>query len=286
MLFGLLSVLWGLPYLLIKVAVGEVSVPFLVFARAAIGAVALLPLALAQGGFAWLRSRWLPTAAFCCIEMIIPWGLITHGEVSIDSSTAGLLIALTPVAAVAVARMAGSQETLGICRSAGLALGLCGVFVLALPTLDGGLPAILEISLAAVCYAIGAQIAARWLSDIPASSLTAACLFGAALAYAGPAALSWPEAMPSPAAVGSIVGLGVFCTALAFTCFFLLVREIGPERTAVITYVAPAIAVTAGILILSEPFDARIVAAFALILCGSCLATARDRQVATPVAAT
>jgi drug/metabolite transporter (DMT)-like permease len=286
LIFALLSVLWGLPYLLIKIAVGEVSVPFLVFARAAIGALALLPLALAQGGFGWLRARWVPVLAFCLIEMIIPWGLIAHGETSIDSSTAGLLIALTPVVTVAIARMAGPRESLGFRRSAGLALGLCGVFVLALPTLHGGVFAVVEIALAAICYAVGAQVASRWLDDIPAAALTAACLFGAALAYAAPAALSWPEAMPSAAAVWSIASLGVFCTALAFTCFFLLVREIGPERAAIITYTAPAIAVTAGILVLSEPLDARILAAFALILCGSFLGTTRDRHVATPAAAT
>lgn len=91
-LFVLLSLLWGIPYLLIKPAVAEVSVPFLVFARTAVGALALLPFVLVQGSFGWLKTHWRAVAAFCLVEMILPWGLITHGEVSIDSSTAGLLI--------------------------------------------------------------------------------------------------------------------------------------------------------------------------------------------------
>jgi drug/metabolite transporter (DMT)-like permease len=286
MLFAILSVLWGMPYLLIKIAVAEVSVPFLGFARAAVGGLALLPFALAQGGFGWLTSHWRPAAAFCLIELIIPWGLIAHGERAIESSTAGLLIALTPVLTVAIAKMTGSQERLGHRRLIGLALGFAGVLALALPTLGGGVFAIVEILLAAACYAAGSLIASRWLDDVPAASLTAACLIVAAVAYAAPAAMAWPAAVPTAAASLSIVGLGVFCTAVAFATFFLLLREVGAERAVVITYVAPAIAVTAGVLVLSEPLDARIVTAFALILCGSWLGTSRAPEPAAPDVAT
>lgn len=285
LLFAILSVLWGVPYLLIKIAVAEVSVPFLVFARAAIGALALLPFALSQGGFGWLKTCWLPVAAFCVVEMIVPWGLITHGELSIDSSTAGLLIALTPVVTIAIAKMTGSQEPLGVRRWVGLGLGFAGVFVLAAPTLGGNFLAIVEVLLAAVCYAVGSLIASRWLDDVPASSLTAVCLLGAALVYLAPATMAWPGAMPTATVCLSIASLGIFCTALAFATFFLLVREVGPERAVIITYAAPAIAVTAGVLVLAEPLDARIIAAFALILCGSWLATSRAREAAAPATA-
>lgn len=274
-LFVLLSLLWGIPYLLIKLAVAEVSVPFLVFARTAVGALALLPFVLVQRSFGWLKTHWPAVAAFCLVEMILPWGLITHGEVSIDSSTAGLLIAMTPAVTVALSKLMGSDERLGIRRWTGLFLGFAGVFVLALPTLGGGFLAVVEILMAAACYASGSIIASRWLNDVPATSLTAVCLAGAALIYAVPAALAWPAAMPSTTVVGAILGLGVFCTAIAFATYFLLVREIGPERAVVITYVAPAVSVAAGVLVLSEPQDIGIVAAFALILCGSYLGTWR-----------
>jgi drug/metabolite transporter (DMT)-like permease len=278
LLFALLSLLWGIPYLLIKLAVAEVSVPFLVFARAAVGALALLPFALAQGSFGWLKTQWLAVASFCVVEMVLPWGLIAHGEVSIDSSTAGLLIAMTPAVTVALSKLMGSDEQLGIRRWLGLFLGFAGVFVLALPTLGGGLLAVIEILLAAACYALGSIIASRWLNDVPASALTAVCLIGAAVIYAVPAAQAWPTVMPSMTAVSAIVSLGVFCTAIAFATYFLLVREIGPERAVVITYVAPAVSVAAGVLVLSEPLDIGILVAFALILCGSYLGTWRAPQ--------
>ncbi|MBX9454068.1 MAG: DMT family transporter [Mesorhizobium sp.] len=278
LLFAALSILWGVPYLMIKIAVAEVSVPFLVFTRAAVGAVALLPFALADDSFRWLKARWLPASAFCLVEMVMPWGLIAHGEINIDSSTAGLLIALTPVVTVVASKLLGSGETLGLARWAGLFIGLAGVFVLALPTLGGGALGIGEILLAAVCYALGSIMAARWLGDVPTAPLTVFCLLGSALVYIVPAIQTWPDRIPSEAAILSIAALGVFCTALAFAAFFMLVREVGPERAVVITYVAPAIAVAAGVLVLSEPLDARILLAFALILSGSWLGTSSRRR--------
>lgn len=285
LLFTLLSILWGVPYLMIKVAVAEVSVPFLVFARAAVGALALLPFALFASDFGWVRAKWLAIAAFCVTEMILPWGLIAHGEISVDSSTAGLLIALTPVVTVAISRLTGSGEELSPRRWFGLLLGFAGVFVLAMPTLGGWLLAVGEILLASACYALGSLIASRWLGDAPPAALTALCLVGAALFYAAPAIHAWPAATPSATVIWSIVALGVFCTAVAFSTFFLLVREIGPERAVVITYVAPAIAVAAGVLVLSEPLDGRILLAFALILCGSWLGTSRRRSAPSPASA-
>lgn len=281
-LFAVLCVVWGAPYLLIKIAVAEVSVPFLAFARAGVGALVLLPFAYAQGGFGWLRKSWLPAAAFCLVEMIVPWGLIAHGEISVESSTAGLLIALTPIATVVVMRFTGAGERLTASRWAGLALGLTGVFVLAAPALGGSVLGIVEILLAAVCYAAGSIIAARWLKDAPAIPLTAICLVGAALAYAAPAALTAPQSLPSAAALASIIGLAVVCTALAFAAFFVLVREVGPERTSFIAYVAPAVSVLAGALVLSESLDAHLTVGFVFILFGSWLGTANSPPTASP----
>lgn len=285
LLFALLSILWGVPYLMIKVAVAEVSVPFLVFSRAAVGAVALLPFALFASDFGWVRARWMAIAAFCITEMILPWGLIAHGEISVDSSTAGLLIALTPVVTVAISRLTASGEALSPRRWFGLFLGFSGVFVLAMPALGGGLLAVGEVLLASLCYALGSIIASRWLGDAPPAPLTALCLLGAALFYTAPAIHAWPATTPSAAVIWSILTLGVFCTAMAFATFFVLVREIGPERAVVITYVAPAIAVAAGILVLSEPLDGRIILAFALILCGSWLGTSRRPTEPSPTSA-
>ena len=275
LLFTVLSLVWGIPYLLIKVAVAEVSVAFLVFARSAVGAAALLPLALRDGGVTSLKGHWIPVATFALVEMIVPWGLVAHGEVRLNSSTAGLLIAATPVITVILAKLLPGTEALGRWRRTGLALGFGGVGVLAAPELGGDLRSIAAIVFAAACYAGGSIVAARWLKDVPATPMTVACLVIASGVYLLPAFLTRPQSLPSPPVLAAILGLGVLCTALAFASFFLLIREVGAERAVVITYVAPAVAVAAGVAMLSEPLDARITFSFALILCGSYMATGR-----------
>jgi drug/metabolite transporter (DMT)-like permease len=274
LLFVVLSVLWGIPYLLIKVAVAEVSVPFLVFARAAIGALVLFPFAVMQGGFAQVRRHWRPVAGFAIVEMIIPWGLIVHGEQHLNSSTTGLLVAATPIIAVVVGRFSKGAEQVSLKRINGLFLGFGGVAVLAAPYLGGDLTSVIEILLASFCYAIGSMIAAQWLGDVPAVPMTAACLVLVSLAYTIPASTAWPVWPSTPVSV-AIVTLGVACTAVAFASFFLLIREVGSERAVIITYTAPAISVAAGIALLDESLDSMLLTAFVLILCGSYLATDR-----------
>jgi drug/metabolite transporter (DMT)-like permease len=284
-LFALMGVLWGIPYLMIKVAVEGVSVPMVVFARTAVGAAILLPLALRAGRPTWLRERWRPLLAFAVIEIMIPWGLLSEAEQHITSSMTGLLIAATPIVAVLAGRLTGDAERLGAARWAGLAIGLVGVAVLAGPALGDGSPwAIIEVLLVAVCYATAPIIAARKLADVPALPMTAVCLAGAAIVYAPPALLTWPQTLPDVRVLAALAGLAVLCTALAFLVFFALIREVGPSRALVFTYVNPAVAVTAGVLVLGEPLTASILVSFALILAGSVLATApRGRKAVTPV---
>ncbi|TQM06158.1 DMT family transporter [Pseudonocardia kunmingensis] len=285
-LFALMGLLWGVPYLMIKVAVEGVSVPVLVFVRTAIGAAVLLPLALRAGRPAWLRERWRPLAAFAALEIIVPWGLLSDAERHLTSSMTGLLIAASPILAVLVGRLTGDAERLGAARWAGLAVGIVGVAVLAAPALSGGSPwAIVEVLLVAACYATAPIIAARRLADVPALPMTAICLGGAALVYAPPAVLTWPDAVPDGPVLAALAGLGVVCTAVAFLVFFALIREVGPSRALVFTYVNPAVAVTAGVVVLGEPLTASILVSFALILAGSVLATA-PRSAMRPGAAT
>ena len=284
-LFALMSVIWGIPYLLIKIAVEGVSVPVVVFARTAIGAAVLLPLALRgrtvggpMGLVAELRPYWKPLLAFATIEMIVPWWLLSDAERHISSSMAGLIIAAVPVLAVVMSRLFGVTERLSATRWTGLALGFAGVAVLVSPELGGGQPgAIVEVLVVALCYATAPLIAARRLNDVPALPMTAACLGFAALLYTPAAIVTWPSSTPSGRVLAALAALAVICTAIAFIVFFALIREAGPSRALVFTYVNPAVAVTAGVLVLDEPLTGTIIAAFALIIAGSILATARQR---------
>ncbi|MDQ0911009.1 drug/metabolite transporter (DMT)-like permease [Streptomyces canus] len=276
-LFSLMGVVWGIPYLMIKVAVdAPLSAATVVFVRCALGALLLLPFAIRQGGLSsTVRSHWRPMLAFAVIEIMGPWYTLTDAERHLSSSTAGLLIAGVPIVGVVLARFFGDTERLGARRVTGLGLGLAGVGVLTVPHLTGGdAKSMAEVLVTVVGYATAPLIAARHLKDIPSLQLTAPCLALAALVYAPGAALTWPSSVPSASVLAALAGLGVICTAVAFVAFLELIKEVGPTRATVITYVNPAVAVAAGVLFLSEPLTVGVGVAFALILAGSVLATA------------
>jgi drug/metabolite transporter (DMT)-like permease len=275
-LFSLMGVVWGIPYLMIKVAVDELSPSVVVFTRCALGAALLLPFALRQGGLArTVRAHWKPMLAFAVIEIVGPWWTLTDAERHLSSSTAGLLIAGVPIVALLLARFFGAEERVGARRITGLALGLAGVTVLTLPHLTGGdARSLAEVLVTVVGYATAPLIAARHLKDVPTLQLITPCLTLAAVVYAPAAFLTRPAAMPSGDVLAALVGLGVVCTAIAFVAFLELIKEIGPTRAGVITYVNPAVAVAAGALFLDEELTLGIGVSFALILAGSVLATA------------
>jgi drug/metabolite transporter (DMT)-like permease len=269
-----MSVIWGVPYLLIKVADGGVSVPVLVFARVAGAAVLLLPLALRRRQFMGLWRHWRWLVLFACVEMIVPWALLSDAERHLSSSMTGLLIASVPIIGVLLARLTGGAERLTAVRWVGLLIGLAGVAVLVgRDALGGDARSVAEVMLVALGYATGPLIANRKLSELPVLGVNAFCLGFAAIVYAPAAALTWPATIPSLPVLASLAGLAVICTATAFVLFFRLIAEVGPARAVVITYVNPAVAVALGVAVLGEPLTGEILAAFVLILAGSVLAT-------------
>jgi drug/metabolite transporter (DMT)-like permease len=278
LLFALICVLWGLPYLMIKVAVGEVSAPVLVLARAAVGAGVLLPLAIRSGNVAMLNGCWRWVVAFAVLEMIGPWWLLSDAERRLSSSTTALLIAAVPTLSVVLARFFGDTERLTRLRVAGLLVGLVGVVVLAVPDIGGATAvSVGELILVVFGYATAPIVAAQRLTQVPGVVLSAGCLTVTALFYLGPAAETWPATMPSARVLWALAGLAVLCTALALVVFFALIRQAGAPRAMVFAYVNPAVAVLAGVVLLGEPLTPAIVGAFALVLVGSVLATDRAR---------
>jgi drug/metabolite transporter (DMT)-like permease len=276
-LFLAMSIIWGIPYLMIKIAVEGVSVPVLVLARTAVGAAVLLPLALSRQTWTIIRNHWKALLGFAFFEIIAAWWLLSDAERHLTSSMTGLLIAASPIVAAVLDRFTGG-ERLGVKRIVGLGVGIAGVAVLAGPHIGGNTWPIIEVLLVAVCYAIAPLIAARHLADVPTLPMTAVCLGFAALVYAVPAAATWPDEMPSTRVLAALGGLAVICTALAFIVFFALIREVGAARALVFTYINPAVALAAGVIVLNEPLTLWNVAALVLIMAGCVLATRRPME--------
>jgi drug/metabolite transporter (DMT)-like permease len=282
-LFASMCVIWGIPYLLIKVAVEELSPAMLVLARTAIAALLLLPIAAVRSELRPLLPYWLPVLAFAAIEIALPWLLLGVAEQSISSSLTALLIAGVPLVGAVIARTTGARERLGVQSALGLLLGLVGVAAIVGLNLEGGALPIAAMGVVAICYAVGPVIIQRHLAGVPALGVIAASLGVTALVYVPIAAFSVPDAMPSAEVVGSVLGLAVVCTAVAFLLFFALIAEVGPVRATVITYVNPAVAAVLGVAILGEHFTVGMGVGFVLVLAGSVLAT-RPSVAAQPAA--
>jgi drug/metabolite transporter (DMT)-like permease len=279
LLFAAMCVIWGVPYLLIRVAVRELSPEMLVFARTAIAALLLVPIAAARGELRPVLGRWLPLLVFAAIEIALPWVFLGHAETHVSSSLAGLMIAAVPLVGAAIALSTGDRERLGLSSTVGLLVGMAGVA--AIVGLDvGGTSGVAlgELGLVVVCYAVGPFVLSRFLSGVPALGVIALSLGVTALAYAPVAAFSVPAEMPSGRVLGSVAGLAIVCTAIAFLLFFALIAEVGPVRATVITYVNPAVAALLGVTILEESFTIGMGFGFAFVLLGSVLATRRGER--------
>jgi drug/metabolite transporter (DMT)-like permease len=277
LLFAAMSVIWGVPYLLIKVAVEDLAPPVVVFGRTSIAAVALLAVAWRAGAIAPALRHWRPVLAFAAIEMAGPWWLLTDAEQRLPSGLTGLLVACVPIAGAFTAFALGDHEALKPVRVLGIAVGMGGVALLVAHDLGGhgGVPwwSVAEVLLVCVGYATAPFIAARRLGDVPSIGVIAVSLTAVALVYAPFAWTRRPEAVPPADAAWAVVGLAVLCTGIAFLVFFALIAEIGPARAPLITFVNPAVAIVVGALVLDERITSATVAGFVLVLGGCWLAT-------------
>lgn len=285
LLFAALGIAWGIPYLFIKVAVGELEPAMVVLARSALAAVLLLPLAFFRREVGPVLRRWKPMLAYTIVEIVIPWYFLSSAERTLPSSTAGLLLAAVPLAGVAVAFVMGRPARLSGLNWVGIGLGMLGVAALVGLDIGGSdLLSVAEMAIVVVGYALGPAILSRWMSDLPGVGVVAVSLAGAAIAYVPVVLLtgSWPAVWPSAPVTVSIVVLAVICSALAFILMVGLVAEIGPVKATAITYVNPAVAILAGVVVLGERVTVWTIVGFALVLAGSYLVARRRRDPIAP----
>jgi drug/metabolite transporter (DMT)-like permease len=276
-LFAAMSVIWGLPYLFIKVAVVELTPAALVLGRTALAALVLVPLAMATGALRPALRAWRPAAVFAVLEMAIPWLLLGHAEQRISSALAGLMLASVPIMGAVVTVVLGTRHNVSRARLLGMALGMLGVAgLVGLDARGGHLDwlSVAELLLVALCYALAPIAVDRQADPPPAIGLIALAVLMVSLLYVPlglPGLLAaWPV---QPATTASVAALGLVCTALAFVLFFRLISAAGPVRAVTITFINPAVAIALGVLVLSEPLTAGMLVGFPLVLAGSWLAT-------------
>jgi len=279
--FGAVCVLWGLPYLLIKVAVEDGVPPlFLSWARVVLGAAILALWAWRAGNLRGLRGRVRWIALFAIAELVIPFPLIAAAERAVDSSVAAILIATAPLFVAVLALRFDHSERVDGRRFVGLVVGLVGVAALVGLEFSGrpaellGAMAILG---AALGYAIGPMIIRARLYDLDPTATMAAALAIAGVVLLPFALVEPPVAVPSTEAIASIVALGLLCNGAALAIYGALVLIAGAGRALLVTYINPLVATALGVVVLGERPGSGTAVGLTLILAGSWLASRNSR---------
>jgi drug/metabolite transporter (DMT)-like permease len=278
-LFLLAGVLWGIPYLLIRIAVDPddgFSPAIVVFIRVVIGALILIPIALYDKSFFVAIKGWKYIVVYALFEMIIPWVLIGTAEQSITSGLAGLLVASVPIFSTIITSLYGDKSVWQPRRLFGMAIGFLGVFLLVgIESFTGSSDpiAILMMLGASLGYSFAVIYITRNLPGVSGIAINGIAMAMTALFYLPATLILWPDHKVSTGAIYSVIALGIFSTGIAFAVFFIFMADIGPARASLVTYMNTACAVVLGVLVLSEPLTIGIIVGLPLVLIGSYLAS-------------
>ena len=284
-LFALVGVLWGVPYLFMKVAVEELSTPVIVFSRLLIGAAVLVPLALYEKTLRPALKYWKYIALYAVAEMVIPWTLITSAQKDLSSGVVALLVATVPIWATLFAHHTGDSTAAHRTRIFGIALGLIGIiFLVGIETLNdfGNMRALIQVLIASASYAYAVNMITRKAPDTSGVAINGIAMALSTVIFAPFALTHLPTTTPSSEAILATIGLGVICTAFAFWVFFIVLNEIGAARASLVVYPNTAVAVVLGIFLLDEQLTLAIAIGLPMVLLGSYFAS---RKPSAPVIA-
>jgi drug/metabolite transporter (DMT)-like permease len=280
-----LSLLWGASFFFFKVLVAELPPLTIVFGRVALAAAVLLAFVYATGRRMPADPRvWAAFAVMGLLNNVLPFALIAWGEREIASGLASILNATTPIFTVVFASAFTKNERLTPARFGGVILGILGVALLIGPEALRGLSltsaAQLAVLAAAVLYGLanifGRRFGALGLSPIVTATgqVTSSALVSLPLALAVDRPWTFAHA-PSLAAILSLVGIALLCTALAYAIFFRILASAGPTNVSLVTFLVPPGALLLGIAFLHERPEWTSLAGMAVIFCGLALIDGR-----------
>lgn len=281
--FAVSGLFWGIPYLLIKVAVADFPPAVIVCGRVLIGASILVPIAIHQKVLLDAIRGWRYLIPYAIFEMMIPWILITNAEKKISSGLAGLLIATVPIWSSIFASLSGDKTVWHSKRLIGIAVGFAGLIgLVGYESIFGSSDpiAIAMMLVTAMSYSFAVNMISQKLPNVSGIAINGCAMVLTAIVYLPLMIIQFPALEDiTPQGALSLATLGIFCTALAFISFFIVLKEIGPARASVGTYVNTAVAVVLGVLILSEPITPGMIIGLPLVMIGSFLASRKPAKI-------
>jgi drug/metabolite transporter (DMT)-like permease len=273
--------MWGSSYLFIKLAVDDFGTFTLVALRLAVGA-ALLWIVIRLAGQELPRERRIygHLLVMACVNIVIPFALITWAERSVDSSIAAIISAAVPLFAIIIAPLVLHDEPIRVNGMIGLAVGFGGVVVLVsrnLGTAGADITGELALLGSALSYAVGAVYSRHNMRGVR-PMIPAVFQVTFAMLIAGTIAIVFEhpwDARPDAEAIFSIAWLGLLGSGLAYLVNFRLLAAWGATRTTLVAYVIPVVGIVLGFLVLNEPVDIRLLLGTGLVVGGVALVNSR-----------
>ncbi|NIC39313.1 DMT family transporter [Halomonas desiderata] len=276
----LLSTLWGMSFIFMRVAVPEFGPVPLILVRMGIGALLLLPLLLS---LRYLKLVWENKGGLLLLGLVnhvLPFVLLALATIRLEAGFTSLINATTPIFTALLGAM---LFTTPIQRQQylGLALAFFGVYVLSANRLDFALGGdgwfILAALGASLCYGIASNYSKSYLSHLPVRVLAAGSTAMSALILLIPGLWLWPSEPIGGLAWGNALGLAICSTTLAFLLYYGLISSAGATATSTVTFLVPVSALLWGYLLLDERLSLQVLVGMAITLAGTAIATGMIR---------
>jgi len=280
-----LALIWGASFLLIKVAVHDMSPTVLLLIRSLSGLIALAVIVKLMGrpllGDGW-KTRLGSFAIMAITNAIVPWVAIAWGEERISSGLASILNSTTTLWTAVIIFWAMPGERPTKVGYLGVVIGFAGVVILVLPDIlahgvSGNFLGAMAVLVASLSYATNAIYQRRKMRhvsvfDVSIGQLAATVIFAIPLAVP-----SLPHVHVALTSMGAVIGLGAGATGIAYLLYYYVMNTLGAVRAAGVTLLVPVTAVFWGVVLLHESLSWTIVIGMAVILAGTVLTNLRRR---------
>ncbi|MCB0208757.1 MAG: EamA family transporter [Anaerolineae bacterium] len=271
-----LALLWGSSFLFVKVAVAEIPPFTTVLMVVGIATLVLYGILRWQGGrLPKFGPIWTRFAVAGLLHNALPFALLVFGEQHVDSALAAVLNGTSPLYAILLAHFLTKDDRLTSGKSLGLFVGFGGLLFFVLPSLRGGVHAslwgLIAVGAAAASYGIAIVYTRTYLRDLPPLVAPTAQL-GMATVYALPLALlidkPFSLTLPSVNAIGAVLALALFGTALSYIVYYRLIKQMSASHVSMVTYLVPIVGLVLGVVVLNEQLTWNAYVGCALILAG------------------
>jgi drug/metabolite transporter (DMT)-like permease len=276
------AAVWGGSFMLTSIAIRNLAVPVVALLRTAMGALVLVPIALAEGALAGLRRQIGPVFLLGVVQLAAPFLLLGFGQRSVPSGLAGILVSSTPIWTALLAVWLDHEERSRGRGLVGLAVGMVGVVLLCGLELSGSLDTLLGagmLLLGALSYALGGFLGKDRVRGMTAVGAITGAMLAGTVALAPLALATLPDRAPGPGPLAAAIALGAISGGLGWLMYYTVLAEAGPGKATVALYLVPAFAVVYGVVLLGERLTTAAIAGLALVVSGSWLAASQgDRR--------